>query len=136
MLGALIDLMMRPLRAATRNAAISAASGFVALSLALMGVAGLLVSLFFALDPTYGAACAALAVSGLAFVLAVAASIPLWVGKRRPPPPPLAAEVGLAELAALAGKTTSGLSLRQIVLAAALIGLAIGVKAATAPKAK
>jgi hypothetical protein len=131
-LGLVFDLLKKAFRREARSAAFKAGYAFVALLFAAMGVAGLLVSLFFALEPSLGALRSALIVSGVAFALALLASMPLWLPKRRPPPP----EPTLAQLLALATGGASGLSARQLAIGAVLVAVVLGVATAKPPAEK
>jgi len=77
-----------------------AAFAVVALALALVALAALAFALFLWLDIELGALPAALVVAASAGVLALIASIPLWL---KPNPPPTTAAATLVELAVSIG---------------------------------
>jgi len=132
MFGVLFDLLKKRFRREVRNAGVKAGFGFVALVFAVMGLTGLFVALFFALEPTLGALRAALSVSGVAFALALVASTPLWWPKRRSPPPP---DLTHSQLLALASGGGAALTVRQIAIAGVVIALAFGAAVAKPPPA-
>jgi hypothetical protein len=132
--GILFDLIKKRFRREVNGAALKAASAVVVFAFVFLGAAGLLFSLFLALEPSLGPLRSALSVSGVAFVFALLASTPLWWPKRRPPP---RRDLTLVQLIALASKTSAaGLSARQLAYGGVLIALALGLATAKPPAKK
>jgi cytochrome c biogenesis protein CcdA len=118
----------RQAQAAIRRAALPAAFGLAAAVLFLFAVAGLFVALFYWLAPLYGPAGAALITAAVAFVLGLIAIAPLAF-KRRPKPPPPAADSTLPHFVSLVAQSASSNSPRQTALAAFLLAVALGLMA-------
>jgi hypothetical protein len=130
--GVVLELIRQRVTREIRRAGVKAAFALVALAFLFLGAAGLLVSLFLALEPSLGALRSALSVSGIALAIALLASTPLWWPKRQPPPPPQ--DFTLAQWITLVSQSSGGLSLRQLALGGVLVALAIGAAAGTAGK--
>jgi hypothetical protein len=124
MFGALAAFVVAPIRGAVRRAAFRAAFAALASAFALIALAGLAAAAFFSLEPTLGAVRASLAVSGGALVLALAASAPFWLPRRRPPPAP---EPKFADVILAMTKSAPSLSPRKAALGAVLMALAMGL---------
>jgi len=114
-------------KARVRRVAVPAAFALVGGLFVLFAVAGLFVALFFWLQPKLGPIAAALICAGVAIVLAIVALLPLGF-KRRPAPQP-APQGALPQFVSLMAKTAPSLEPRQLVLAAALIGVAVALSA-------
>ena len=115
-------------KAAARRAAVSTASAAAAGAFALFAAAALFAALFFWVEPMLGPIWAALICAGVAIVLAAFALTPLMV-KRAPapaPPPPAATSPDFVSLLA---KAAPNLSARQLLVAAALLGVALALSA-------
>ena len=112
-------------KTAARRAAVPAAFALVCGLFVLFAVAGLFAALFFWLEPEHGPVAAALICAAIALVLALLASLPLVFRRRRPPPPPNAGS--LPQFASLMARTAPNLAPRQLIVAAALLGLALAL---------
>jgi len=113
-------------KAAARRAAASAAFALVAGLFVLFAIACLFAALFLWLEPRHGPIIAALVCAGVALFLAILALLPLMFRRRPPPPPP---EASLPQLLSLMAKAAPNLGPRQLVLTAALIGVALALSA-------
>jgi hypothetical protein len=113
-------------KGAVRRAAVPAAFALVAGLFVLFAVAYLFAALFFWLEPEHGSIVAALVCAGVALVLAILALLPLMFRRRPPPPRP---EAPLPQLLSLMAKTAPNLGPRQLVVTAALIGVAVALSA-------
>ena len=109
-------------RALAPTAFVVAAGLFV-----LFAAAGLFAALFFWFEPAHGPIAASLLCAAVALVLALVAAAPLLLRRRPPPPPPQ--EAMLPQFVSLIAKTAPGLGPRQIIVAAALIGVALALSA-------
>ena len=114
-------------KSAVRRAATPAAFGLVAGLFVLFAVAGLFAALFFWFEPEHGPISASLICAAVALGLGIIAAAPLLVGRRAPPPPPQ--DPMLPQFVSLMARTAPGLGARQIVLTAALVGVALVVSA-------
>lgn len=114
-------------KTAVRRVATPAAFGLVAGLFVLFAVAGLFAALFFWFEPDHGPISASLICTAVALVLGIIASAPLLVGKRAPPPPP--PDAMLPQFVSLMTRTAPGLGPRQIVMTAALVGVALVLSA-------
>jgi uncharacterized membrane protein len=110
---------------AARRAGVRAAFAVVSGLFVLFAVAGLFAALFFWFEPERGPAAAALICAAIALVLAILASLPLMFKRRTPPPPRY--EGSLPQFVSLMAKTAPNLAPRQIILTAALIGVALAL---------
>ena len=110
---------------AARRAGVRAAFAVVSGLFVLFAVAGLFAALFFLFEPERGPAAAALICAAIALVLAILASLPLMFRRRTPPPPRY--EGSLLQFVSLMAKTAPNLAPRQIILTAALIGVALAL---------
>jgi Putative Actinobacterial Holin-X, holin superfamily III len=110
-----------------RRVAVSAACALIAGLFALFAAAGLFAALFYWIEPQLGPIAAALICAASAVVLAIGALLPLMLKRPRPvPPPPQAA---LPQFIALMVKTAPNLAPRQLIVTAALIGVALTLSA-------
>jgi hypothetical protein len=114
-------------KAAARRAAVPAAFALVGGLFVLFAVAGLFAALFFWLEPEHGPVAAALVCAAIALVIAILASLPLMFKRRRPPPPPY--EGSLPQFVSLMARTAPDLAPRQLILAAAVLGVALVLSA-------
>ena len=112
---------------AARRAAVPAAFALVCGLFVLFAVAGLFAALFFWLEPEHGLVAAALICAAIALVLAILASLPLMFKRRRPPPPPY--QGSLPQFMSLMAKSAPSLAPRQLIVTAALIGVALVLSA-------
>jgi hypothetical protein len=112
-------------KTAVRRAAVPAAFALVGGLLVLFAVAGLFAALFFWFEPEHGPIASSLICVAVAIVLAIVSLAPLMF-KRRPPPP---AEGTLPQLVSLVAKTAPSLAPRQLVVTAALLGVALVLSA-------
>jgi hypothetical protein len=110
-------------KTAARRAAVPAAFALVAALFALVAVAGAFAALFFWLEPHRGPAAASLICAGVALVLALLMILPLMFKRRRPSRPPY--EGSLPQFVSLMAKTAPRPAPRQLIVAAALIGVAV-----------
>jgi len=111
-------------KAAVRRAAVPAAFALVAGLFVLFAAACLFAALFFWLEPKHGPIIAVLVCAGVALVLAILTLLPLMFRRRPPPPSP---EASLPQLLSLIAKAAPNLGPRQLVLTAALIGVALAL---------
>ena len=104
-------------------------TGFVLVSgvFVLVAAVGLFAALFFWFEPAHGLIAASLLCAAVAFVLALVAAAPV-VLRRRPPPPPRQ-EAMLPQFVSLMARTAPGLGPRQIIVAAALLGVVLALSA-------
>jgi Putative Actinobacterial Holin-X, holin superfamily III len=112
-------------KTAARRVAVPTAFALLCGLFVLFAVVGLFAALFFWLEPHRGPAAAALICAGIALVLAILASLPLMFKRRRAPPPPNAGS--LPQFASLMARTAPNLAPRQLIVAAALLGLALAL---------
>jgi hypothetical protein len=112
-------------KTAARRAAVPAAFALVCGLFVLFAVAGLFAALFFWLEPEHGPAGAALICAAIALVLAILASLPLLFKRRTQPPP--AYEGSLPQFVSLMGRTAPNLAPRQLIVAAALLGVVLAL---------
>jgi len=108
-------------KAAARRAAMSAAFLLVAGVFGLAAVAGLFAALFFWVEQELGPIAAGLVCAGAAIILAALALTP-FMFKRRPPPPPTPT---IADFVAVVAKTAPSVTPRQLMVTAALLGVAL-----------
>jgi hypothetical protein len=113
--------------AAARRVAAPAAFALLGGLFALFGVAGLFAALFFWIEPGLGPIPAALICAAIAIVLAIVALLPLAF-RRRPAPQP-ASERALPQLVSLMAKTAPTLAPKQLIVTAALLGVALVLSA-------
>jgi hypothetical protein len=114
-------------KAAARRAAVRAAFALIGGVFTFVAVSGLFVALFSWLAPELGSIAAALICAGVAIVLAILALLPLAF---KPRPAPQAAQEGaLPQFVSLMAKTAPNLAPRQLVLVAALLGVALALSA-------
>jgi hypothetical protein len=113
--------------AAARRIAAPAAFALVGGLFALFGVAGLFAALFFWIEPERGPIPAALICAAIAIGLAIMALLPLAF-RRRPPPRP-ASEGTLPQFVSLMAKTAPSLAPKQLIVTAALLGVALVLSA-------
>ena len=114
-------------KTAARRAAVPAAFALVCGLFVLFAVAELFAALFFWLEPEHGPVAAALICAAIALVLAILASLPLMFKRRRPPPPPY--QGSLPQFMSLMAKSAPSLAPRQLIVTAALIGVALVLSA-------
>ena len=86
-------------------------------------MAGLFAALFFWFEPEHGPIAAALICTAVAIIMALLALLPLAF-KRRPAARPQS-EGGLPQFVSLMAKTAPGLGPRQLIVTAALLGMAL-----------
>ena len=118
-----VELVRQEAMAAVRRAVTPMAYATLAAILALFALAGLFTALFFWLAPTYGPIEAALICAGVALVLAVVAVIPLLFKRKRSPSP--STEGVLQQFVGLMAKSTPAPGPRQLIVTAAVIGVAL-----------
>jgi hypothetical protein len=111
-------------KAAARSIIVPAAFALIAGLFALVAIVALFAALFYWIAPQLGPIGAALTCAAAAIVLAIAALLPVMF-KRRPPAPQPAPEGPLPQLVALMAKTAPNLGPRQLIVTAALIGVAL-----------
>jgi ABC-type Fe3+ transport system permease subunit len=129
MIGDLLKLAGEQARASIRGAATPAIFILVAAGFALVGGAALFIALFFWLAPAYGPVVATLAVAGLAFVLALAAALPVLFRKRRAPPPAPPLPDVLPTLIAALPEVARALGPRTLAVGAIVAALVLGFAA-------
>jgi cytochrome c biogenesis protein CcdA len=112
---------------AVRRAVTPAAFGLVAGLFVLFAVAGLFAALFFWFEPEHGPIAASLICTAVALVLGLIAAAPLLLGRRAAPPAPQ--ESSLPQFVSLMARSAPGLRPRQLVMTAALLGVALVVSA-------
>jgi hypothetical protein len=127
MINELVALARAKARAEARRVALRAAFALVGGVFILVAVGGLFVALFFWLAPGLGSIAAALICAGVAIVLAILALLPLAFKPR--PVPQTAQEGALPQFISLMAKTAPNLAPRQLVLTAALLGVALALSA-------
>lgn len=111
--------------AAALRVAVPAAFALVAGLFVLFAVEGLFLALLSWLEPGIGRIAAALICAAVAVVFAIAALLPLAF-RRRPPPPPEADGI-LPQFLSLMAKSAPTLAPRQLLLTAALFGVAVAL---------
>ena len=132
MIDELVAFARAKARAEARRVAVRAAFALVGGAFILVAVSGLFVALFSWLAPGLGSIAAALICAGVAIVLAILALLPLAF---KPRPAPQAAQEGtLPQFVSLMAKTAPNLAPRQLVLAAALLGVALALSARRSKK--
>jgi putative superfamily III holin-X len=114
-------------RAAARRAAVPAAFALAGGLFVLFTVAGLFAALFFWFEPEHGPIAASLICAAVAIVLAIVSLLPLMFKRRRPAPPP--SEGTLPQLVSLVAKTAPNMEPRQLILTAAVLGVALVLSA-------
>ena len=124
MLNELVALAEAQAKKAARRVAVQAAFALAGGLFALFAVAGLFAALFFWLEPERGPIVAALICTGVAILLAIVAAAPLAFKRRPAPPPP---EPALPQFVSLMAKAAPGLGPRQLVVTAALLGVALAL---------
>lgn len=113
-------------QARARRVAVSAACALTAGLFALFALVGLFAALFYWIAPQLGPIAAALICAAAAIILAIAALLPLMFRRSRPLPQPAPApERALPQFVALMAKTAPNLAPRQLIVAAAIIGVAL-----------
>jgi len=125
MIDQLVGLAEAQARAAARRVAAQAAFALVGGLFALFAVAGLFAALFFWMETEIGPILAALICAAIAVVLAILALLPLAFG-RRPAPRP-ASEAALPQFVSLLANAAPNLAPRQVILTAALLGVALAL---------
>ena len=110
---------------AVKRAGTSAAFALIAGLFVLFALIGLFAALFFVLERDHGPVNAALLCAAAAFVLAVVAALPLMFGGRRKPPPPQQNDDMLPRFVSLMARSAPGLGPRQLIVTAALVGVAL-----------
>lgn len=128
MIGDLVNLLGQQARASIRGAAAPAIFLLVAAGFALLGAAAMFIAVFFWLAPAYGPVAATLAVAALAFVLALAAALPVLLRKRRPPPSQPTPNLMPTLIAALP-EVARALGPRTLAVGAVLAALVLGFAA-------
>lgn len=111
--------------AAALRVAVPAAFALVAGLFVLFAVEGLFLALLSWLEPGIGRIAAALICAAVAVVFAIVALLPLAF-RRRPPPPPEADGI-LPQFLSLMAKSAPTLAPRQLLLTAALFGVAVAL---------
>ena len=114
-------------RVAARRVAVPAAFALVGGLFVLFAVAGLFAALFFWVEPEHGPVAAALICAAIAVVLAILALLPLALKRRPAPQPP--PEGALPQFVSLMAKTAPNLAPRQLIVTAALLGVALVLSA-------
>lgn len=114
-------------KATVRRVVTPAALELIAGLFVLFAVAGLFAALFFWLEPDHGPVAASLVCTGVALVLAIVAAAPLMF--RRPAPPPRPETPILPQFVSLMARSTAELGPRQVLAAAALLGVALVLSA-------
>ncbi len=127
MINEFVALATARAKTTARRIAIPTAFALVAGLFVLFAVAGLFAALFFWFEPGHGPIAAALFCAAIAIVLAIIAALPLMF-KRRPAPQPASASA-LPEFVTLMAETASRLGPRQLVVTAALLGVALVLSA-------
>jgi|SRR5208283_756766 len=127
MINELVAFARARAKAKARRVAVRAAFALVGGVFALVAVSGLFVALFSWLAPGLGSIAAALICAGVAIVLAILALLPLAFKRR--PAPQLAQEGALPQVVSLMAKTAPSLAPRQLILIAALLGVALALSA-------
>ena len=112
---------------AVRRAAVPAAFALVGGVFVLFAVIGLFAALFYWLELELGPIAASLICAAVAIVLALVSLLPLTFRRRPPPPPP--SEAALPQFVLLAAKSAPNLTPRQLVLTAAVLGVALVLSA-------
>ena len=125
MLNELVALAEVQAKKAARRVAFQAAFALVGGLFILFAVAGLFAALFFWLEPDRGRIASALICAGVAILLAIIALLPFAFKRRRPTPPP--PEPALPQFVSLMAKAAPGLGPRQLVVTAALLGVALAL---------
>jgi hypothetical protein len=110
-------------KTAARRVAVPAAFALTGGLFVLFAIVALFFALFFWLEPEHGPLAASLIVAAVALVLAVLAFLPLaFRPSPRPPPPP---DPMLPQFISLMARTAPGLSPKQLIAAAAVVGAAL-----------
>src|SRR5208282_3486981 len=120
MINELVALARAQAKAAARRAAVPAAFALVGGLFVLFAVGGLFAALFFWLEPALGSIAA-----GVAIVLAIVALLRLTFKRRHARRP--AAEGALPQFVSLLAKTAPSLTPRQLIVTAALLGVALAL---------
>ncbi len=128
----IVELVRQEAMAAVRRTVTPIAYVTAGAIFALFAVAGLFTALFFRLAPDYGPIEAALVCTGVALVLAVVAVIPLLFKRKKPPRP--SNDGVVPQFVALIARSTPNPGPRQLMVAAALIGVALLLSARSAKK--
>ena len=89
----------------------------------LFAIVGLFFALFFWLAPEHGPAAASLIVAAVALGLALVACLPVAFRRRPPPPPP--PDPMLPQFVSLMARTAPSLAPRQLIVTAAVLGIAL-----------
>ena len=121
----LVALAQARAKAAARRAAVTAAFALVGAVFALFALAGLFAALFFWVELELGPIAAALICAAVAIVLAILALLPLAFKRRSAPP--TAPEGALPQFVSLLAQTAPRLAPRQLLVTAALIGVALAL---------
>jgi Putative Actinobacterial Holin-X, holin superfamily III len=124
---AIVAFAQAQAKATARRAAVPAAFALVGGLFVVFAVAGLFAALFFWLEPELGPIVAALICAATAIVLAILALLPLAFRRRSVPQP--APEGALPQFMSLLARTAPDLAPRQLILAAALLGVALVLSA-------
>lgn len=131
MIAQIVAYLQARAKAAALRAAVSTASLLVAGVFGLAAVAGLFVALFFWVAQLIGPVFAGLVCFGAGILLSIVSLAPLMIvmltRRRRAPPPPPAPT--LPDFVSLVAKSAPGLGPRQLVVTAALLGMAIALSA-------
>jgi uncharacterized membrane protein YhaH (DUF805 family) len=119
----LVALAQARAKRAARRVAIPAVFALMAGLFVLFAVAGLFAALFFWFEPEHGPIAASLICAAVAIVLTIVSLLPLMFKRRRPAPPP--SEGTLPQLVSLVAKTAPNMEPRQLILTAAVLGVAL-----------
>jgi hypothetical protein len=110
-------------KTAARRVAVPAAFALTGGLFVLFAIVALFFALFFWQEPEHGPLAASLIVAAVALVLAVLAFLPLAFRPSPPPPPP--PDPMLPQFISLMARTAPGLSPKQLIATAAVVGAAL-----------
>ncbi|MBV8106587.1 MAG: hypothetical protein JO223_18550 [Hyphomicrobiales bacterium] len=110
-------------KTAVRRVAVPTAFALTGGLFVLFALAGLFSALFFWMEPEHGPLAASLIVAAVALVLALLAFLPLAL--RRPPAPPPPPDPMAAQFVSLMARTAPNLAPRQLIVTAAVLGVAL-----------
>jgi hypothetical protein len=122
MINGIAALVQQQAKTAARRALTPVAFALIGGLFVLFALAGLFAALFFWLEPDHGPIAASLICTAVAIVLALIAFLPLMF-RRRPPPSQL--DGTFPQVASLIAKTVPKLGPRDIIVTAALLGVAL-----------
>jgi hypothetical protein len=108
---------------AVRRAAVPTALALTGGLFVLFALAGLFSALFFWMEPEHGPLAASLIVAAVALVLALLAFLPLAFRRQPPPPPP--PDPMVAQFVSLMARTAPNLAPKQLIVTAAVLGVAL-----------